>query len=228
MNSTKSNQSEPPVVVQKNFSYSFRSLFDISRVFCVFPFSLRFNSNGEIIGTYINLLNVCSMIAFILSNIAFTIYGIRWLILIQGTTSSKAIGQVGNSLLLSLKQISIVSFLMTVVYHRRRFIKILQNFDKFDREISDYGVFIDHTQKRKLSIICYIAAISFACVRTLAVMSVFIFDTSTQDTPFETIIMSAIFTSTWAVVLYILGELTYLMLLFGAGTRLMKIRYCLG
>lgn len=93
--------------------------------------------------------------------------------------------------------------------------------------MGNYGVFIDHKQIRKTAIICYISAISFACIRTLAVMSVFIFVTFTVKTPFETIIMSAIFTSTWAVVLYILGELSYLMMVFGASTRLKKIRSCL-
>lgn len=58
-------------------------------------------------------------------------------------------------------------------------------------------------------------------------MSVIIFDPDTKIDSLETIIMSAIFTSTWAVVLYILGELTYLMLVFGASTRLKKIRFCL-
>lgn len=81
---------------------------------------------------------------------------------------------------------------------------------------------------RKTSIICYIGAISFACIRTMAVSSVVIFTTNRLESVFETIIMSAIFTSTWAVVLYILGELTYLMLVFGASTRLRKIRHCLG
>lgn len=66
------------------------------------------------------------------------------------------------------------------------------------------------------------------CIRTLAVMSVFIFDTSTVNTPFEAIIMSAIFTSAWADGLYILGAMTYLMMVFGASTRLEKIRFCLG
>lgn len=136
MNSTKSKQSESRIVGPKNFSYSFWPLFNVSRAFFVFPFSMRINRNGEIIGTHLNSLNICSTIVFILSNIAFTVYGTLWLMLIKRTTPSIAIGKEGNRLLLSLKHLIIVSFFVTVVYHRERFIKVLQHFDKFDQEVT--------------------------------------------------------------------------------------------
>lgn len=126
---------KPSITGQINFSYTFRQLYCLLRIFGVIPFSVKRNESGDVIGYHVGIFNFVLIILSLLINILSTYYSISmWSDSVSSEIIKLAI--IYNIMFLVFRQSSRSIDAIWNLCYRKRFIRLLQNFDKFDREVS--------------------------------------------------------------------------------------------
>lgn len=120
-------------VKQINFSYSFRPIYYFSRMFGLMPFSIIYDSNGEIKQCKITIVDG---IWFLISMFTYSLYlylTLRRMFSDQTTPTFVMI--LGNTFLLMIIMYAVGAVAMDMC-NRFRFIKIAESFTSFDKQAS--------------------------------------------------------------------------------------------
>lgn len=126
----------PQTFTEKNFSYSFGIMYIVSRFVGIFPFSLKRNKYGEIIGPGIGFFDILWWIASILKFFALTISCfiiINPFSVTSATSSNLAINK--GELVFYGAFVTIGCFIFLDMMNRNRFIMIFKTFEAFDRKV---------------------------------------------------------------------------------------------
>lgn len=145
-----------------NFSRSYQSLHSMSRLFGLLPFQIDRGRTGQILGEHVRFLDLVrsSIITLIcVASVIHCIFGIdrsklNLVNLDQATNavySEKRISAI-------VRYILIISYVISDIINRKRFVDILKKFDTFDEEVicifTPFGIYINqcHFKYRSLSL----------------------------------------------------------------------------
>lgn len=140
-----------------NFSYSFQPLYYFSRVFGMQPFTILRTPSGDISGQKISFMD---FIWFLISTTVF--------VALAHYTSrsiphfwdhSSRVSLIGDQIVSTGGFLFSIVFICLDLFNRNRFIEILRKFDKFDKEVLQFGIFIDHKRIRSKFIQLYLSAL---------------------------------------------------------------------
>lgn len=120
---------------EKNFSYSFGQMYIMSRFVGIFPFYLKRNKYGEIIGPGVGFLDIAWWITSILK---FFVLAICCFIIMKPfDKATNLVIHKGNLALIGV--FSVVGFFIGLdMVNRNRFIVIFKTFEAFDRKVNHF------------------------------------------------------------------------------------------
>lgn len=132
-NIEKSSIENETQVQQINFLYSFRPIYYFSRIFGLMPFSIIYDSNGEIKQSKITIVDG---IWFLISMFIYSLHLYLTLLKFSNqTTPTTFVMILGNTFLLMIVMYGAGAVAMGMC-NRFKYIKIAKNFTVFDRQAS--------------------------------------------------------------------------------------------
>lgn len=120
-----------------NFAYSFRPIYYCSRIFGLKPFSIIFDSNGQVQEPRVR---ICDGLWFVISicsylSLTYVLYQER---MHPGVSSLPSILKIGGNIHMILSHVFSAFIVAMDMFNRSKLVDILKMFNTFDDEVSQY------------------------------------------------------------------------------------------
>lgn len=124
-----------------DFAYSFRPIYYVSRAYGLMPFTITYNSRGQIYGPEVRLFDILWFIIAIFANLSYMFMTSKDTLYLQDPKEKSNILIGGDYFLEVFSIMYIITLIGTNMCIRSKFVGIIRKISTFDEEVSQFIVF---------------------------------------------------------------------------------------